>query len=201
MKHIKEINALNDVVLGVDIDGVQNDFVQGFFDVYQKYFPDEKVTPVANKWYFYEDLNYNGEDPTKFFVRTKGETWLYSKPFDGVSKAMKRIYQWCKDNNITMKIVTSQPTDEAKTGAIKWLKDNNIEYDEIVFEKSGKKFQHCDILVDDSHKVLNAKPNNKVSIKVNRKWNTDIKSDINVNDLKYLTNSILDDALNLSHSF
>jgi len=29
---------LNKTTLGVDIDGVQNNFVQGFFDVYQKHF-------------------------------------------------------------------------------------------------------------------------------------------------------------------
>jgi len=205
MEHIKQINTFNrkgDIIpkiLGVDIDGVQNDFVQGFFDVYQKYFPNKKVTPGADKWYFYDELDFGGEDARVFFKRTKAETWKYSKPFDGVSKAMRRIYQWCIDNDVILKIVTSQPTPEAQEGAIKWLKDNNIKYDEIVFAKSKNKFQHCDILIDDSHKVLNTRTGDKISIKVNRKWNTDVKSNFNVNELKYLPNSLLDEALELSY--
>jgi len=206
MKHLKEIDAFEkwrnnkSIVLGIDIDGVQNNFTQGFYDVYQNYFPDKPVERVANRWQFYDDLDFDGEDARVFFKRTKSETWDYSKPFDGVSKAMKHIYQWCKNNNITLKIITSQPTPEAKEGAIEWLKSVGVQYDDIVFTKGRLKFDFCDIMIDDSHKVLNVKPENKVSIKINRNWNTDIESDFDFDELKYISNSDLDNALELLYS-
>jgi len=191
---------LNKTTLGVDIDGVQNNFVQGFFDVYQKHFPNKPIERIATRWQFYDDLDFDGENARVFFKRTKAETWNYSPPFDGVSKAMSRIYQWCKDNNITLKIITSQPTPEAKEGAIEWLKTAGVEYDEIKFTKGKLKFNFCDIMIDDSHKVLNFKPANKISIKINRKWNSDIESDFNFDELKYISNSDLDEALELLKS-
>lgn len=209
MKNIVEANEFKrrsrkgdiiPVIFGVDIDGVQNDFVNGFFDVYQKYFPNKEFERDIDEWYFYQKVDLDGANPDDFFMKTKGETWQYSKPYPGVPETMRMIYEWCKDNDLILKIVTSQPTKEAQEGAIEWLAKYNIPYDDIVFTRSRSKFNHCDILIDDSHKVLNSKPDNKVSIKVRRKWNENVKSDFEIDGLNNITTQILDDSLQLYNS-
>jgi hypothetical protein len=171
MEHIKEFSITVNIVLGVDVDGVQNDFVNGYFDVYAKNFPDKKFDRNVDDWFFYEKVDLDGKDPLEYFLKTRAEGFEYSNPYDGAPEAMKRIYKWCKDNNIVLKIITNQPTQQAKENVIEWLKRYNIPYDDLIFAKERYKFDNCDILIDDSHLVINEKPNNKVSIKVNRGWN------------------------------
>jgi hypothetical protein len=47
--------------------------------------------------------------------------------------------------------------------------------------------------------VLNTRTGDKISIKINQKWNKDIKSNFNADDLKFVSNSLLDEALELLH--
>ena len=199
-KKIRRERRHENIILGVDIDGVQNNFIDGFFDVYQKYFPDKEFNRDVVEWDFHLDLDLDGADPDEYFVNTKAEVFQYSEPYSGVLETMEKIYGWCVDNNITMKIVTSQPTEDSKQGAIEWLAKYNIPYDDIVFSRSSQKFEHCNILIDDSESVLNSKPENKVSIKVNRNWNKGVQSDFEVAELKEVTIQLLNESLDLLHS-
>jgi len=197
IKKFEKYSEIEELVLGIDLDGVLNDFTEGFNIVYRKYFPYNYYVPTKeiNDWTWYHGLDYNGEDPDKWFFDHKHEGWLVSEPYPGAIDTMKSIYRYTQNNGILLRIVSQQIGENAQRGAIDWMKKYGIKYDDIAFPKRSKeKWNNAHIMVDDSPHVLSYKPDDKVSIKVIQKWNRGIGADFQIRDITYLSPRLVEDA-------
>jgi len=197
IKKFEQFSHIEEMILGVDLDGVLNDFIEGFNVVYHKSFPDNYFVPSdeIDEWFWYQKLDYDGEAPDKWFFGHKAETWYYSKPYPGAIKTMRNLYEYTQDEGIILRIVTSQMTPEAEKASIKWLMKYGIKYDDISFTyRSKDKWDNADVLIDDSPSVLKAKPDNKVSIKVNMKYNIDVNSDFKISKIGLLSPELVHKA-------
>jgi 5'(3')-deoxyribonucleotidase len=184
-------------ILGVDVDGVLNNFTDAFFIVYKKYFPNKKISPIVDDWFFYKNFDYDGRDPNDWFLEKKAETFEYSKPYPGAIENLSKLYDYVKSLGGSLYIVTNQPTPESKIKGEEWLKKYDAKYDKLIFAPEKEKFNHCDILVDDSEHVLKYKPENKIGIKINHLYNKNVKSNFNVNMFYQISTSLISKAIKL----
>lgn len=198
MKRIKIFENFNEsitVKIGIDIDGTINNMVDAYNAMYQKYFPNNKVYK-AEIWDWYRQMDYDGEDAKKWFESHKAEVFDTCKPYSGAVDTISKIYDYVKSQGHDLYIVTNQPTPEAKTAAKIWLDENGFQYDKIFFaDQSANKWEYADIMIDDGIKVLNAKPDNKISIKVSHPWNDKNNSDFLIHDIIELTVGLIKEAI------
>lgn len=197
IKTYEQYSQMEEKVLGVDLDGVLNNFTEGFNIIYKRYFPNSEIVPAEDidDWNWYEKLNYDGQDPQVWFNEHKHETWYVSLPYPGAVDAMRNVYEYTQMEGIILRIVTMQPTEQAKKEAVKWLTKYGIKYDDIAFvNRSKEKWDNAQVQVDDSPGVLSAKPRDRVGIKVETKYNTMVDSDFSISDITLLTPDLLDIA-------
>jgi len=185
----------NKVVIGIDIDGTISNFAESYNILFKKYFPNNEVF-IADDWYWYRKMNYDGADPDKWFKSKKAETFDLAQPFPGAVNNINNIYEFIKTHGHTLDIVTNQITPESKTEAKVWLDKYGFKYDNLVFVDAAKdKWKYADIMVDDADKVINSKPLSKVSIKIEQLWNIHDKGDFNIPSISALSIDLIQQAI------
>ena len=148
----------NKVVIGVDVDGTINNFADAYNTLYERDFPGKKALPVDN-WFWYQNMDYQGADPNKWFKYKKAETFDISQPYTDAVNTINNIYDFIKTYGFNLNIVTNQVTQEAREKCKIWLDHFNFKYDDIVFVDVAKdKWKYVDIMVDDADKVIGSKP-------------------------------------------
>jgi len=196
MKYLKKYETFtNKATIGIDIDGTIGNFVDAYNLTYKKYFPDKE--PLSgDDWHWYKQMDYNGEFPKTWFNNKKSEIFDLEKTYDDAVNTVNNIYDFIKTYGFSLKIVTKQPTEEAKQAAKNWIDKLGFKYDEIAYADSSKdKWKYADIMVDDSVKVLETKPLSKVSIKVEHPYNLETYADINIPNIKGLTINVVREAI------
>lgn len=185
----------NKLTIGIDIDGTINNFVEGYNNLYKKHFPDNEISSTDD-WYWYKNMNYNGEDPKKWFDLKKSETFDLSQPYPNAVNIVNNIYDMLKSQGFNLNIVTYQPTNDSKDAAKKWLDRFGFKYDQLICVDSSKdKWKYVDILVDDSSDVIGSKPLSKVSIKIERPYNSDVDGDFNILNIENLNIDLMKKAI------
>ena len=185
----------NKITIGIDIDGTICDFVNAYNTLYKRYFPNNEISQDQN-WDWYETMNYNGESSKTWFNNKKSEIFDVAHPYKGSVDTVNNIYDFIKTHGFTLNIITKQPTEESKESAKKWLDHYGFKYDDIIFVNSSmEKWKYCDILVDDSQKVIGSKPLSKVSIKIEHPHNTEIEGDFNIMTISNLTIDLMQKAI------
>lgn len=183
------------VTIGIDIDGTICNFSDAYNTTYEKYFPDKKAE-INDDWYWYKKMDYNGEDPDKWFKAKKAEFFEIAQPYPGAVNTINNIYEFIKTYGFTLNIVTFQPTEESKEAAKKWIDKYGFKYDDIIFTKMAKeKWNYVDIMVDDAEKVVKSKPLSKVCVKIEQLWNTNCEGDFNIPNIKGLTIDLVKQAV------
>lgn len=192
MKYLKKFeNFSKKITIGIDIDGTINNFTDAYNKLYKNYFPDKE--PIeATDWSWYQRMDYNGDDPRKWFKAKKAEAFDISLPYTDAVNTINIIYDFVKTYNYTLNIVTNQVTEDAKQKAKMWLDKFGFKYDDIIFVDAAKdKWKFVDIMVDDADKVIGTKPLSKVSIKIIQKWNESTEGDFNISSIKDLSINII----------
>lgn len=197
MKHLIFYETFtNKVIIGVDIDGTICDFFNAYNLLFKKYFPDKDI-PEAEDWHWYKKMDYNGENPRKWFSKHKAEVFELAQPYPGAIQTVENIYQFIKSYGFTLNIVTNQPTRDAQNAAKQWLDKWGFKYDNLIFSETSKdKWKYADIMVDDADKVIGVKPLSKVSIKVQQPHNTLTEADFTISNIKGLTIDLVKQAVN-----
>ncbi|MDP8260942.1 MAG: hypothetical protein P9M01_01190 [Candidatus Kappaea frigidicola] len=119
--------------IALDIDGILANadfaFRSMMRHLFKRPFAKNKV-----KSFHYEDSFELSESEMKKFYKMfhNEELWLTMKPLKGAVESVKKLSE---DNRIV--IVTARPRD-VKQATIKWLKENEINYQEIYFTLADK---------------------------------------------------------------
>ena len=66
-----------------------------------------------------------------------------------------------------------------------FLGKNNIPINRVIFEKNyDELWKHFDVIITTNTTILETKPNDKITIKINREYNKNIESDFEFNNLQ-----------------
>lgn len=148
--------------IGIDIDDTIADTYEVAFAYAQKYTINElgrsgKIQNATSNHHTYlkNMHNWNHEEEMNFFDKYYGEMLQAIRPF---TFAVNTIKQLKKEGNEII-IVTARWTKanfDVKDTTLKWLKDNNIPYDEIILNADDKAKvaleKKLDLFIDDSFK-------------------------------------------------
>lgn len=162
---LKELN------IGIDIDGVLRAlFPYGIYSYCDHYPLEKNKIKDWNEIKGWEVDNFfytkNEDDINKFCINVFGDTLLSShiftdapmydinKNFNNLSYDLKNfIHTKFPTINCNIILCTTQPTITNKISTINWLKNNNIDYDDIIFTQHKYKF-NLHYLVDDKFKNI-----------------------------------------------
>jgi len=196
MKHLILFETFtNKITIGIDIDGTINNFFDGYNLLYKRYFPDKEIVNITDDWFWYQKMDYNGENGRKWFNEHKAEVFEISQPYSGAVESVNNIYDFAKSYGFTLNIVTNQPTEASQVAAKEWLDKYGFKYDNIIYSETSKdKWKYADIMVDDADKVIGVKPLSKVSIKIDQPYNK-AESDFTIPNIKSLTIDIIKQAM------
>ena len=199
------------VTLGFDVDNCLRDFTEGVNQVFKKEFPKYAYC-LKDAWcwdwfYYYpwaeimRDLKQTGKNEEfaeDWFVKNGAEIQKVGPPFKGAIETLKKFITLFDRDDTEVAIVTMQRTPEMEVATEEWIRKQGLKDITVKFAKTWEdKWNLCDILVDDSLDVLNAKPEDKVAIKVSCPWNKDVNGFINVDRFEQITPENIMDSITL----
>ncbi len=141
------------MILGIDLDGVLTETLQGnrFNNLYNKTRIEKNNNikyKIANK-------------VMKTYFNIKWRNWEKIKIKE--SEIPEILDQIINKYSIKINIITSSFGKEEYIRS--WLKENKINYNELVFSNPTDKYKYCDILIDDRiENIIPAVKNNKFGI-------------------------------------
>lgn len=146
--------------IGIDIDGVLTDIEKHICDYGTKFCYENNI-PINIKHIFYDEMktfNWNQEQAIKFWNEYLEDYVKNFKPRDCAVEVINKL----KENNeiylITARNDYGLPMkDRNKMPEFtrKWLEDNKIYYDKLVFKPDNEKLEYClennvEIMIEDS---------------------------------------------------
>ena len=167
--------------IGIDIDDTLSESIEAT-DYYAKEYTEtilkrkfdmKKVKEYNNTWYL-EAYGWNQKEDEDFFRLYQYKILQNAKPKKDVQEVIKRI-----SNNNRIIIITAREK-ELKDITIKWFEDNNITFDDIIFEQKDKiiaaKENHIDLFIDDNYKICKSISENGIkALLMNSRINSKIK--------------------------
>jgi 5'(3')-deoxyribonucleotidase len=135
------------MVIGIDCDGVLRDFTGKLIEVYKREFPKSKRPNNDNDIKQFDLALSFGIEKEIYdfaFVRHSKEIYSEANPYPGAAKFIQDIKKY--DHKVV--IVTSQPNQGCIDYTKFWLVNNDIQYDDLIFENNKEKAP-VDILLDD----------------------------------------------------
>jgi hypothetical protein len=143
---------------------------------------EEMVYNESDESFNVFDMMYN-EASFEIFGRA-----IESKP--NIIRSLKLLEKKCKVEFVLI----NKESPRSKCATLFFLSKHAFDFNKIYFPDKEKEFwNYADVIISDNPKVLNKKPKNKISIKVENEFNVDIKSDytiINLIDAKKLKSII-----------
>ncbi len=144
--------------IGIDIDGVLTDIEQWQLDVGGKFFSKYNKTVVNKDGYeIAEIFNISEELDDQFWNEYLYEYATKEPARKYTSEVIKKLKE---DGNeiyiVTARYLTNRDTDEGKQMrkiVLNWLKEQNIDYDKIIFSQDDKR-ENClknniDVMIED----------------------------------------------------
>jgi len=171
--------------IGIDLDGVCRDFIGAMGEAFKTAYPHlaHKVKPQTSYAFDNWPFEEAGIDPWDFMRVYPKEIFALANPIPGALDAVKEIVQTLEPKGHKIVICSHQTPDISRYSWL-WLYLNEVSVSSVVFVPDSKqKWEHVDIMIDDSPHVLDAKPSDKISFKVNHIYNKDTKSDQSIDHL------------------
>ena len=158
--------------IGIDIDGCLNDLQLSFQRIFKR---DYGVILPLNDYDVFKYINISSkEDIDKFWRKYEVEIFNESAKLNA-----SKIIEFFSKLNIKIYIITAREYDCAEL-TIKWLKKENIMYDEIYFN-SGNKVDVCTwkkikyMIEDKSENAIALSENNIKVLLMDQEYNREIK--------------------------
>jgi len=170
------------MIIGLDIDGVLRDLSARFFEVYAH--KTGKIPPFTESkdiptYYFHGYFDEGEEIYKMWFERWAEEIYLSAYPLGNVSALVDK----CRKLGHRVYVVSNQPNLKCEQMTWKWLIDNEIYPNAIIFNYK-KNTTGIDILVDDAPHFLEMCAYSGIkTVAVDYPYNRHIKTDYRVSSL------------------
>jgi hypothetical protein len=177
--------------IAIDLNDVIRDFYDRFHSIYCSYNminPDDFEKPIllqdTNLLEYYDRFNTK-IDLFKFLfdeasLEIFGHGDLIEKTIVG---ALKTFHIEMVDEEYDL-YITSREYGNSVGATYYFLGRNNIPINKVIFEKNyDELWQHFDVIITANTTVLNTKPNDKISVKINKSYNVDVKADYDFDSL------------------
>lgn len=179
------------MVIKLDIDGVLRNMEDVMAELYNNMYG---TTMTGDDIVDYDvDISFprlrqDGIDAFRFFFIDHAiETMTAARQYKGAWEAVNKL----REMGNVIKIVSYQPSLDAKLRTLSWLELNSIKYDQIIFTNNPDKTGvDCDMIIDDCPKYLLAEPAHVKKICINHKYNEFLKDQAILNMLHF--NSLKD---------
>lgn len=179
--------------IGVTIDEVLRDFIGQLIHTYEKYI--NTVDIDENDVKSFDLLNYfkfNNIEAMNDFIYKEAALEIFGHADQMSPNLMNHFNSFITDiideEEHEIKII-SREADKSIPSTFFFLSKLGCRISKVEFvTKYENMWDNVDILITATPKALETKPNNKISIKINSSYNTDIESDYEYNGLIDLIN-------------
>ncbi len=155
-------DKINKMKIGIDIDGVMTDMYNAIIDTATEFCYSNNIDYKIDNFKYNENemFNISEDDAERYWNRYLAEYAVKCPPRRFTQEVIEKLK---KDNEIY--IITARDEEglpEELHGTMqemvkKWLKENNIEYDKLIFTKEKLKIcreNNIDIMIEDSPKNI-----------------------------------------------
>lgn len=154
--------------VGVDLDGVVANFVEGFRSKLSAYGYPVTTLPDPDRWEMWECWGMTREQWTALFDKAAAEGLFHQlHAYDGAVEGLKQL----KDSGHSIHVITHRAQPHAQTSTVGWLGALGIPYDSLTFTKDKSSYP-VDVMIEDN--VENARAVEAAGVPcvlMTRKWN------------------------------
>lgn len=179
------------MVIGVDLNDVLRDFVGRFEEIYNKYDMGNEIDLTKNPMSEYALEKYfpfnGGVDEMNYFLYVEASLEIFGlgdETIDhGVTK-LNRLYLDLIDEEEHTLILSSREANNSIPASFFFLSKNGCKIPTVNFHKQFENlWDGVDVLITANPLALSAKPEGKISVKVETTYNTDADSDYTINNI------------------
>lgn len=182
----------NGMTIGISLDEVLRDFLGKFKTIYKKEFDKDPIEPI-NTFEINTHFPFDTEDEMNNFLYEEFSLELFGHPnekYKNVIIDLNSLYNQHKDEHKF--IIISKEFGNSIPATLFFLSKTSCKLRDYKFVLSNSEvWEHCDIMITANPEVLTSKPKDKITIKIKCDYNSDIKSDYEVEKIK----NILDENL------
>jgi hypothetical protein len=186
------------MTIGISLDEVLRDFLSKLKTVYKKEFDKDPIEPI-NTFDINSHFPFETEDELNNFLYEEFSLELFGHPnekYKNVLIDLNSLVNKHKDEHNF--IIISKEFGNSIPATLFFLSKTSCKLRDYKFVKSNKEvWDYCDIMITANPEVLTSKPENKITIKVKCDYNSDIKSDYEIEKIKnVLEENILSNITN-----
>lgn len=189
------------MTISVDINEVLRDFLNKLKKTYTKYTELEPIEPIDSleleRYFIFEE---DGET-IESFLYDEASLEIFGHADElrvNTISHLNNLNDTIKDLGHKLEIVSVE-MGNSKPATLFFLSKTGCKVDRIRFvSKPSDMWSESDIIVTANPNVLNSKPNDKVSIKVDCQYNNEIKSDYSIEKIKDIIDQNLIEKLTTS---
>lgn len=173
------------MIIGVSLDDVLRDFLGKFKSVYKKQFEKDPIEPI-NTLDLMLHFPFDTEDELNRFLYEDFSLELFGHANEKYKNAvidLNSLYSQHKDLHDFL--IISKEHGNSIPATLFFLSKTSCKIREYKFILSNDGiWDHCDVMVTANPNIIINKPENKITIKIRTDYNTEIKSDYEVDKLK-----------------
>lgn len=173
------------MIIGVSLDDVLRDFLGKFKSVYIKQFEKDPIEPI-NTLDLMLHFPFDTEDELNRFLYEDFSLELFGHANEKYKNAvidLNSLYNQHKDLHDFL--IISKEHGNSIPATLFFLSKTSCKIREYKFILSNDGiWDHCDVMVTANPNIIINKPENKITIKIKTDYNTEIKSDYEVDKLK-----------------
>lgn len=173
------------MIIGVSLDDVLRDFLGKFKSVYKKQFEKDPIEPI-NTLDLMLHFPFDTEDELNRFLYEDFSLELFGHANEKYKNAvidLNSLYSQHKDLHDFL--IISKEHGNSIPATLFFLSKTSCKIREYKFILSNDGiWDHCDVMVTANPNIIINKPENKITIKIKTDYNTEIKSDYEVDKLK-----------------
>ena len=164
--------------IGIDLDGVCRNFPEAMNRTFAEVYPNlaKEIKPQVDYNFDAWPFKKAGIDPWDFMKKYPQEIFALADKIPGAIEAITEIVNTLEPKGHRILICSHQLPEISRYSWL-WLYLNQVPVSNVIFvPESKEKWKYVDIMIDDSPHVMEAKPKDKISFKVNLPYNKDSKS-------------------------
>jgi len=178
--------------IGITLNEVIRDFIGQLAYTYNKYEHkgegdlELKEDEVVN-WNLLEYFDFKDVTELNTFLYTEASLEIFGHAdqlHENIMPKLNRFMDDILDDEEHEIVIISREADKSIPSTLFFLSKLGFKGNSLRFVKdTTKKWDYCDVLITANPKALEAKPEGKISIKINASYNTDIEADYSYDNI------------------